>query len=403
MNCLTIRSSSEWKLITASRPPGAEQRGRRRERRARAPSSSLTAIRSAWKARVAGCRRPRRRPRAALDRGHESPSRAKGRPVAARRRCGPGGGSDAPRRSNRRRLPARTLVSLVQQVGRGGAVASVESHVERAGRLEGEAAGSDSANWSDDRPRSSSTPSHGAKPCDAATIRMVRGSRSGQGHSRSICSKPRRRPVDRRLVAIQPENPPARLARRQQGGGRPPPPSVPSIYRPSGRGAKAAMTSSSRTARCSLVTPRPSAPATAPKVPDLVDTPLEKFAPRALPGRPVPDFDPIEDARDNDLGPEPGVASAGTAVRRFGRACPGTRWVAWANRLRWTWRASALSQDSPAMLFGGHLPGLGGQDVQAAVDPGGQVEPVGQLGPKAGRDGQTSLVVDGVLVLSEEH
>src|SRR5690606_20119485 len=54
MKCLTMRSSSEWKLITASRPPG-----RRRDRaasrpRSRSSSSRLTWMRMAWKARVAG-------------------------------------------------------------------------------------------------------------------------------------------------------------------------------------------------------------------------------------------------------------------------------------------------------------------------------------------------------------
>ena len=58
MNCLTMRSSSEWKVTTASRPPGLSTRSAACSARANSPSSSLTAMRSAWKTRVAGCRPP---------------------------------------------------------------------------------------------------------------------------------------------------------------------------------------------------------------------------------------------------------------------------------------------------------------------------------------------------------
>jgi hypothetical protein len=54
MNDLTRRSSSEWKEITASRPPGASSSKAPSRPRSRLPSSSLTAIRSAWKTRLAG-------------------------------------------------------------------------------------------------------------------------------------------------------------------------------------------------------------------------------------------------------------------------------------------------------------------------------------------------------------
>ena len=52
---LTMRSSSEWKEITASRPPGARWSMAARIMRETAVSSSLTAMRIAWKLRLAGC------------------------------------------------------------------------------------------------------------------------------------------------------------------------------------------------------------------------------------------------------------------------------------------------------------------------------------------------------------
>ena len=53
-NCLTIRSSSEWNVTTASRPPGLSTRSAAWSARTSSPSSSLTAIRRPWNVRVAG-------------------------------------------------------------------------------------------------------------------------------------------------------------------------------------------------------------------------------------------------------------------------------------------------------------------------------------------------------------
>src|SRR5712691_1767115 len=60
MKRLTIRSSREWKLITASRPPGRSIEKADGRAVSRAPSSSLTAMRSAWNTRLAGCPSPKR-------------------------------------------------------------------------------------------------------------------------------------------------------------------------------------------------------------------------------------------------------------------------------------------------------------------------------------------------------
>ena len=60
MKRLTIRSSSEWKLITASRPPGRSIAKADGSAASSEPSSSLTAIRRAWNTRFAGCPSPKR-------------------------------------------------------------------------------------------------------------------------------------------------------------------------------------------------------------------------------------------------------------------------------------------------------------------------------------------------------
>src|SRR5690606_4302787 len=54
MNRLTMRSSSEWKLITASRPPGRSASCAAASPSSRSDSSRLTWMRMAWNERVAG-------------------------------------------------------------------------------------------------------------------------------------------------------------------------------------------------------------------------------------------------------------------------------------------------------------------------------------------------------------
>jgi hypothetical protein len=54
MNSFTKRSSNEWKLTTTSRPPGARISTACGSAASIAANSSLTAMRSAWKVRVAG-------------------------------------------------------------------------------------------------------------------------------------------------------------------------------------------------------------------------------------------------------------------------------------------------------------------------------------------------------------
>src|SRR5436190_10654985 len=54
MKRFTIRSSSEWKAITAMRPPGRSIANAAGSAASSEPSSSLTAMRSAWNTRLAG-------------------------------------------------------------------------------------------------------------------------------------------------------------------------------------------------------------------------------------------------------------------------------------------------------------------------------------------------------------
>lgn len=54
INCFTMRSSNEWKEITASRPPGASAVIVCGRTPSSASSSLFTAMRNAWKVRVAG-------------------------------------------------------------------------------------------------------------------------------------------------------------------------------------------------------------------------------------------------------------------------------------------------------------------------------------------------------------
>src|ERR1017187_1150889 len=53
-NCFTMRSSREWKEMTAIRPPDFKNCVAVSRPRLRLPSSSFTAMRNAWKTRVAG-------------------------------------------------------------------------------------------------------------------------------------------------------------------------------------------------------------------------------------------------------------------------------------------------------------------------------------------------------------
>ncbi len=57
---LTVRSSSEWKEMTATRPPGRSTRCASARPRASDASSSLTTMRRAWKTRRAGLPAPKR-------------------------------------------------------------------------------------------------------------------------------------------------------------------------------------------------------------------------------------------------------------------------------------------------------------------------------------------------------
>src|ERR1700722_5282274 len=82
---LTMRSSSEWKVTTASRPPAFSTRSAASKPASSSSSSAFTAIRSAWNTFVAGCvLAPRRPPRTFSTNSARSKVRVKG--CSARRR-----------------------------------------------------------------------------------------------------------------------------------------------------------------------------------------------------------------------------------------------------------------------------------------------------------------------------
>src|SRR5690606_9030711 len=83
---LTMRSSSEWKVTTTSRPPGASVASAASSPRSSSPNSSLTAMRRAWNTRVAGwMAAPRRPPRAFSTTSARSRVRVKGCSTRRRR------------------------------------------------------------------------------------------------------------------------------------------------------------------------------------------------------------------------------------------------------------------------------------------------------------------------------
>ena len=138
---LTTRSSSEWKVTTASQPPGASARSAAARPRASSPSSSLTAMRSAWKLRVAGCGWP------GFGRGSRRSIRPASWSVVAKgalAAVGDDGAGDAAGRALlavlEENVGERRLGQAVDEVGGRGA-GLAHPHVERAVLLEGEAAG----------------------------------------------------------------------------------------------------------------------------------------------------------------------------------------------------------------------------------------------------------------------
>ena len=123
---LTVRSSSEWNEMTASRPPGRRIRDAAARPRSRFAISPFTAMRSAWNTLVAG----------SIDRRRRSFTPATKRP------------NDRGRHAPRLRLFAVlgehaaevALAPAVHDVGRRVAKVRVGTHIQRASRAKAEAA-----------------------------------------------------------------------------------------------------------------------------------------------------------------------------------------------------------------------------------------------------------------------
>ena len=83
---LTILSSSEWKLMTAIRPPGRSRRTAAGSACSSDSSSSLTTMRSAWKTRFAGWPSPKRRGAGIAERTTSTRSPVRSNGCSSRRR-----------------------------------------------------------------------------------------------------------------------------------------------------------------------------------------------------------------------------------------------------------------------------------------------------------------------------
>ena len=137
----TIRSSSEWKVTTASRPPLFSTRSAASSPRSSSSSSSLTAIRApgtpGW---PDGPWRPRRPPRARSTTSARSSVRSNGRSARRRTmRAGDPAGLTLLADSRGRCASARPGSAVVDQIG-GGRALGAHAHVQRAVAHEGKAA-----------------------------------------------------------------------------------------------------------------------------------------------------------------------------------------------------------------------------------------------------------------------
>ena len=233
----TIRSSSEWKEIAAARPPGASTAGSASSHAARAPSSSFTAMRSAWKVRVAGgscaarpCAgsRPRRPRRARRCRAARRASTA----ALHRARDGPREGLLAVLAQDAREL---ALVDPAEQVAQRLALVA-HPHVERARAREGEAARRPRRAAGDETPRSTSAPSTAARPSAASTFFASRKSaRTARNASPKRASRALAAASARGSLSMPITLAPRSRRRREW----PPPPSVPSSRSLPGSGRSA--------------------------------------------------------------------------------------------------------------------------------------------------------------------
>ena len=180
MNCLTTRSSSEWKLITASRPPGFSRQARPAMPRSSESSSPLTRIRSAWKLRVAGCLPGSRRPTCARPAPASCGCVRIGVPRDPRRSRARCAGSCAPRRiaTARRRCRAPRHAPGNRPRSRPARGSMRMSSGASAMKLKPRAA---SSSCGEDTPRSSSTPS---RPARSRPIRP--GRRNWRAGSRRV-------------------------------------------------------------------------------------------------------------------------------------------------------------------------------------------------------------------------
>src|SRR5205809_1356901 len=226
-NCLPIRSSREWNEITTIRPPGRRTRMAAASPCSRFASSSLTAMRSAWKTRVAG----------SMPRGLRvfTPATKRPRSSAApngiltrRRTIAPAtraasGSSPYSAKTRRRSFSAQLFTTSAAVARRSGSARMSNGPVERKLKPR-----SSSASWMDERPRSRRTPSTGTKLCSPA-----RSSRTAKFPRTRTARSPKRASSRAALASAagsrsSPRSRPFRAPASRMAAAWPPPPTVPS-------------------------------------------------------------------------------------------------------------------------------------------------------------------------------
>ena len=241
-----MRSSPEWKEMTPSLPPAASRAGASSRAWRRAPGSSLTAMRRAWKVRVATWMRvdQARRGTARLTAATRSPVVASGRrwtiARAIRRACGSSPYSKSMRASSRSGSRFTSVAAVSPRVG-----SRRMSSGSAARRKEKPRA--DSSSWYDDTPRSRRIARARVMPCAAAARARLRKLSCAR---RTRPPKGARRAPARASASPSTSSPSRRTSDAldaRSASACPPIPTVPSIIHPPPRGRRRNATSSAST------------------------------------------------------------------------------------------------------------------------------------------------------------
>ena len=249
-NRLTRRSSSEWNEIAASRPPVASMSHACGSAASIASSSPLTAIRIAWKVRLAGLPRPKR-----ADGGRPARTASTSSEVVARGRCST--------ISPRDRAGVLLVGVVAERLGDPALGPLVDDGLGRRSRHRGPSACRAARRRSrrsraprrrsaSRRRRSRRGPRRGGSPrrrARSAPRRSRHGRTASRRAPRGRSARSARSAAGSRSIAISVPSGPIRSASRREW---PPPPKVQSTTVSPGWGAVSRITSAARTGTCSV-------------------------------------------------------------------------------------------------------------------------------------------------------